>query len=108
MAPDTNKSISTAKKEQLAVLSIAEGFFQSAILFALSRLRVFERIGEETKSLEELAEGLNARPETLARLLNAGVVLQLLESSDAKHFCVASSCRSVLLPSVGENYLGNW
>ena len=108
MASDTNKSISTVKRDQLEVLSVAEGFFQSTILFALLRLRVFERIGEETKSLEELAAGLNARPETLARLLNAGVVLKLLESSDAKHFCVASSCRSVLLPSVGENYLGNW
>jgi len=45
-----------AKKDQLEVLSIAEGFSQSTILFALMRLRVFERIGEETKSLEELAD----------------------------------------------------
>jgi len=108
MAQDTNKSSSTVKKDQLEVLSIAEGFFQSTILFALLRLKVFERIGEETKSLEELAAGLNARPETLARLLNAGVVLKLLESGDGKHYCVASSCRSVLLPSACENYLGNW
>src|SRR3972149_7169199 len=108
MAQDTNKSSSTVKKDQLEVLSIAEGFFQSTILFALLRLKVFERIGEETKSLEELAAGLNARPETLTRLLNAGVVLKLLESSDGKHYCIASSCRSVLLPSAGENFLGNW
>ena len=92
----------------MEILSVAEGFFQSAILFALLRLRVFERIGEETKSLEELAAGLNARPETLARLLNAGVVLKLLESGDGIHYRVSASCRSVLLPSAGENYLGNW
>jgi SAM-dependent methyltransferase len=108
MAIDTNESSSTAKKDQLKVLSIAEGFFQSTILFALLRLKVFEHIGEGTKSLEELAAGLKSRPETLARLLNAGVVLKLLESGDGKHYCVASSCRSVLLPSAGENYLGNW
>ena len=108
MPLDIHKSSSTVKKEQLEVLSVAEGFFQSTILFALLRLRVFERIGEEAKSLEELAAGLNARPETLARLLNAGVVLKLLDSGDGKHYCVASSCRSVLLPSAGENYLGNW
>src|SRR3989304_449629 len=108
MAQDTNKSSSTVKKDQLEVLSIAEGFFQSTILFALLRLKVFERIGEETKSLEELAAGLNARPETLARLLNAGVVLKLLESGDGKHYGVASSCRSAPLPSACENYLGNW
>src|SRR3989304_7707848 len=108
MAQDTNKSSSTVKKDQLEVLSIAEGFFQSTILFALLRLRVFERIGKETKSLEELAAGLNARPEILARLLNAGVVLKLLEAGHGKRYCVASPCRSVLLPSAGENFLGNW
>jgi ubiquinone/menaquinone biosynthesis C-methylase UbiE len=108
MSIDTNKSISAGKREQLEVLSIAEGFFQSGILFALLRLRVFECIGEESKSVDELAAGLKARPETLARLLNAGVVLKLLQSEDGIHYRVSSTCRSVLLPSAGENYLGNW
>ena len=31
MSSDTNKSISTVKRDQLEVLSIAEGFFQSGI-----------------------------------------------------------------------------
>lgn len=108
MSADTNKSISAVKREQLEVLSIAEGFFQSSVLFALLRLRIFECIGEGTKSVEELAVGLNARPDTLGRLLNAGVVLKLLHSEDGFHYRVGSTCRSVLLPTAGENYLGNW
>jgi len=95
-------------KDQLEVLSIAEGFFQSSILFSLLKLRVFERIGEDSKSLVELASELKTRPETLVRLLNAGVVLRLLESKDGTTYRVARSFRSTLLPSAGENYLGNW
>ncbi|GMT46713.1 MAG: SAM-dependent methyltransferase [bacterium] len=102
------KSDSDIKKDQLEVLSIAEGFFQSSILFALLKLKIFECIGEESKTLDELAAVLDTRPETLARLLNAGVVLKLLESTDGLNYRVASAGRSVLLPSAGENYLGNW
>jgi O-methyltransferase involved in polyketide biosynthesis len=95
-------------RDQLEVLSIAEGFFQSSILLSLLKLRVFERIGEGTKSLSELARELKSQPETLARLLNAGVVLKLLESKDGTTYRVGRSFRSTLLPSAGENYLGNW
>lgn len=70
------KSDSEIKREQLEVLSIAEGFFQSSILFALLKLKIFECIGEESKTLDELAAVLDTRPETIARLLNAGVVLK--------------------------------
>jgi len=102
------KSDSEIKRDQLEVLSIAEGFFQSSILFALLKLRIFECIGEESKTLDALAAELDTRPETLARLLNAGVILKLLESTDGLNYRVASAGRSVLLPSAGESYLGNW
>jgi SAM-dependent methyltransferase len=106
----SNSSNSDTKiiKDQLAVLSIAEGFFQSSILLSLLKLGVFERIGEESKSLSEIASELKSRPETVARLLNAGVVLKLLESEDGTTYRVGRSFRSTLLPSAGENYLGNW
>jgi hypothetical protein len=96
------------KRDQLAVLSLAEGFFQSSVLFALIKLRVFERIGDGSRRLGDLAADLNVRPDTLARLLNAGVVLQLLVAEGGDSYSVASIPRSVLLPSAGENYLGNW
>jgi hypothetical protein len=62
MVLDTKQSSSTVKREQLEVLSIAEGFFQSTVLSALLRLKVFERIGEETKSLEKSAAAVNTLP----------------------------------------------
>lgn len=107
MIPVTKKE-AEIKKDQLAVLSVAEGFFQSSILFALMKLRVFERIGDGSSRLADLATELGTRPDTLARLLNAGVVLQLLDTEDGNTYRVASAARSVLIPSAGENYLGNW
>lgn len=95
-------------KDQIAVLSIAEGFFQSSVLFALLRLKIFERIGEGSKTSDELAAEIGAQSETLSRLLNAGVMLTLLEIEDGSIYRVAAACRSVLLPSSGDNYLGYW
>ncbi len=95
-------------KNQVEVLSLAEGFFQSSVLFALLRLKIFERLGEGEKNAEALASELGCRSEFLARLLNAGVMLKLLESREGAFYRVAPMCRAVLLPSAGENYLGNW
>ena len=97
-----------ALRDRLAVLGIADSFFQSSVLFALARLRIFELIGESDKPLHELASQLDARPETLARLLNAGVVLNLLESQDGAIYRVAPLARSVLLPSAGQACLNDW
>ena len=96
------------KRNQINVLSIAEGFVQSSILFAMLKLKVFEHIDEGSKTLHELAVELAVRPETLSRLLNAGVVLGLLESEDGFNFRIATVCRTVLAPSAGEHYLGDW
>jgi cyclopropane fatty-acyl-phospholipid synthase-like methyltransferase len=88
---------------------IAEGFFRSGVMFALLKLRIFERIGEgDGKSLKELAAEVSARPDVLARLLDAGVLLKVLETDSRATYRVAPMCRSVLLPSAGENYLGDW
>lgn len=95
-------------RDRLTVLRIAESFFQSSVLFALAKLKIFELIGEGDKPLDELASQLGARPATLARLLNAGVVLNLLETQDGNIYRIAPIGRSVLLPSAGEAYLGDW
>lgn len=107
----TQKGFATDKAIELSrihVLSIAESFFQSSILFALLKLKVFEVIDEDNKKLSDIAGKLDVQPATLARLLNAGVTLKLLESKDGVHYKVASDCRQLLLPSAGENYLGDW
>lgn len=106
MATDPRPSEIT--RSQIFILSVAEGFFQTSVLFALLKLRIFEHIGEGSESIGELASRLKARPETLARLLNAGVMLKLLESADGTSYRLSPVCRSVLLPSAGENYLGDW
>ena len=108
MSQQTPVSARTIKRNQLEVLSIAEGFLQSSVLFAMLRLRIFESIDWGSKTVQELAVELHARPETLARLLNAGVVLKLLESNDGVSFRLTPACRTVLSPSAGEYYLGDW
>ena len=95
-------------RDRLTTLGIAESFFQSSILFALAKLRIFELIGDDDKPLDELAAEVGARPETLARLLNAGVMLNLLETRDGCSYRAAALAHSVLLPSAGEAYLGDW
>jgi SAM-dependent methyltransferase len=108
MSPQQARADFVSIRNQFTVLGVAEGFFQSRVLFALLKLRVFERIGDGEKSLDELAVEMGARPETLARLLNAGVVLKLLETCDGMRYRLSPVSRSVLAPSAGENYLANW
>jgi SAM-dependent methyltransferase len=108
MSQDIPESDRTAKRNQIEVLSIAEGFLQSSVLFALLKLRVFECIDKGSKTLQALASDLHAQPDTLSRLLNAGVVLNLLESKDGFNFSIAPKFRSILSPSAGKYYLGDW
>jgi SAM-dependent methyltransferase len=95
------------KRNQIEVLAIAEGFLQSSVLFALLKLRMFEHLDRGTKSLYELATDLGARPETMSRLLNAGVVLKLLESKHGINFGLTPACGTVLAPSAGRHYVGD-
>ena len=108
MSQETQESDRMVNRNQIEVLSMAEGFLQSSVLFALLKLRVFEYIDKGSKTLQEIAMEIKARPETLSRLLNAGIVLKLLESKDGFNFRVAPFCRTVLTPSAGEHYLGDW
>jgi SAM-dependent methyltransferase len=104
-------------RDQIELLGIAEGFFQSSVLFALLRLDVFERIGRDSKSAAELAGALGVRADRLSRLLNAAVVLKLLEPDgdasdsgpvEAVRYRATDASRAVLLRSAGEDYLGDW
>ena len=87
---------------------MVEGFFPSAVLFALLKLNVFERIGAGPKGVDDLAAEIGARPDTLARLLNAGVALGLLDPVGDAELSVPEAFRPVLLPSDEAHYLGDW
>jgi SAM-dependent methyltransferase len=95
-------------RHQVEILQIAEGFFQSGILFALLKLRVFEKIGEGAKSGPDLAALAGVPVEPLTRLLNAAVGLKILETPDGSTYRLTEAGRAVLLPQAGENYLGDW
>lgn len=95
-------------RTQLELLSMAEGFFESRILFAINKLGIFSLLGEDTKSLQDIATAIDARSDTLARLLNAGVALKLLESSGDGNYRLNPVWRPVLVDSTSEGYLGNW
>ncbi len=107
MSQQTSVSELAIKKTQIELLSLAEGFFKSDILFALLKLRIFERIDQQSRTLYELAAELEVRPETLSRLLNAGVALGLLESKDGLVFRIVTKYCMVLTPSAGDYYLGD-
>ena len=95
-------------RNQIALLSIAEGFFESSVLFALLKLKIFEQMDDGSKAAEDLAANIGAEVGTLKRLLNAGVVLKILQSDDGVAYEIAPEFRLLLLPSAGENYLGDW
>ena len=95
-------------RNQLRVLDIAQAFFQADILTALLRFQVFERLDDGEKTGAEIAAIAGTRPDIMTRLLEGGRMLKLLEAPDGVHYRLTPLSRSVLAPSAGENYLGNW
>lgn len=108
MPPQACLSDRELRRNQIRVLETAEGFFHSSVLFALLKLDIFGRLEGGTDRLDALADELGARPETLARLLNAAVALGMLESGDGCTYRASPTFRSVLSPSADDHYLGNW
>jgi len=87
---------------------MVQGFLPSGTLFALLKLRVFELIAESEKTATELASQLDAQPEHLARLLNAGVMLGILERVDGSFYRIPQEYRPMLVASGQKGYLGHW
>lgn len=96
------------KDDVVQVLSAAEGFFPSSVLFALMRLGVLEQLGDGSATAAEVAGKLDAEPGTVARLLNAGVMLDILEYREGGAFAVGHAYRAMLLPGAGPFYMGEW
>jgi SAM-dependent methyltransferase len=96
-----------AIEDQVFVLSLAEGHIASSVLFALLRLGVFDLVGDGARTAEDLAGSVGAQVGHLTRLLNAGVVIGLLEPGPGG-YRLTSPARSVLVRSAGDSYLGDW
>jgi len=64
------------------VLDLLEAFRRSKTMFAAVELNVFDALGDGPRTLAQLAETVQANPDSLERLLDACVGLQLLRRVD--------------------------
>lgn len=94
-------------QKQLAVLQIAERFFDSVTLFALCETGVFKALSSGPKTLQELQEGIGGNEESLRATLDAAVALKVLSSQDERY-----AAGEALLDCLGREdspaYLGEW
>jgi N,N-dimethyltransferase len=95
-------------RHQVELFRIAEGFLASGVLFALVKLGIFERIGAGESTAGELAASTGAAPDALARLLEAGVAVELLESAGPSAYRVRSAFAPYLVPGEGKVCLDRW
>ena len=91
---------------QIEALGVAEGFFESQVLFSVVELGVFELLAEAPRTLDQLAGDIPADPGALERLLNAAVAIGLLVLDERRYFNGPLSER--VLVSGRPGYLGNW
>ncbi len=94
--------------KQVELLSIAQGFLPASALFALLRLKIFEMISDTERSVVDLAAETGSQAEHLARLLNAGVMLGLLETDDRVAYRIPPDYQPLLVASDQPGYLGHW
>ena len=91
---------------QLEVLRVAEGMFNTQILFAAHELGVFRSLAAGSRTSGELADDIHADPEALERLADAAVMLGLLEK-ESDRYSNSLLADGTLVPGA-EGYLGNW
>ena len=99
---------SEAIRDQIAILSKVEGFFEASVMFAMLRLDLFEAVGHDGASVSELSDRAGAEAARLARLLRCAATMGFLESTDGEHFTLSKAARMVLLKGSPECYLGDW
>ena len=99
---------SDAIREQIAILSKVEGFFEASVMFALLRLYLFEALEHRAHSISELSRKTRADAGRLGRLLRCAATMGFLESREGEHFTLSKPARVVLLKSSPEYYLGDW
>jgi hypothetical protein len=62
------------------------GFFPSAVLSVVTRLRIPDRVADGAKTSDELAEATGTHPPSLYRLLRAAAYLGILEETEPARF----------------------
>jgi len=94
-------------QKQVAVLQIAERFFDSVTLFALFETGVFRILSFGPKTFREIHGRIRGNEETLRATLDAGVSLKLLTLQDGRY-----GASEAVLDCLGREdanaYLGEW
>lgn len=94
--------------DQIELLGMVQSFVPSAVFFALVRLDVFRVIGSHRLDSSAIATAVEAPEARLRRLLDAGVMLGLLQSDDDEQFSVSSSLQGIIVDENDPRFLGNW
>ena len=94
-------------QKQVALLQIAERFFDSAVLFALAENRVFHVLSTGGKTLSEIHAQTGGNEETLRATMDAAVALNLLSRRDDRY-----EASETMLDCLGREgspaYMGEW
>jgi 2-polyprenyl-3-methyl-5-hydroxy-6-metoxy-1,4-benzoquinol methylase len=102
----TSSRSTSLARAQIGALELAEGFFQSQVLFSINELGIFDLLAGGPRTLEEIVEGTGTDPDGLERLANAGVAIGLLRRTDGRYG--NGLLADQILVSGRPGYLGNW
>jgi 2-polyprenyl-3-methyl-5-hydroxy-6-metoxy-1,4-benzoquinol methylase len=94
------------KRWQIEALGLAEGFFESQVLFSVNELGVFDLLAPGPRTVDELAAEIPADRGALERLLNAAVAIGLLELGEGRYENGPLADRVLISGRPG--YLGSW
>ena len=87
------------------ITELATAYWRSMALLAANRLSIFQRLGSESLTADELGARCGAHPRSLGLLLNSLVALGLLEENEARYRNGAAA-RTFLVEG-GPAYLGD-
>lgn len=94
-------------QKQVAVLQIAERFFDSVVLFALFENQVFFELASGSKTIGEIRDAIGGDPRALRATLDAAVALKLLSLENERY-----GASEAMLDCLGRQdspaYLGEW
>src|SRR6476469_80564 len=94
-------------QKQVAVLAIAERFFDSVVLFALSENRVFHALASGPKTFDEIRNAIDGDRRALRATLDAAVALKLL-SFEHERYGASEAMLDCLGREESSAYLGEW
>jgi hypothetical protein len=82
----TNESGSLAADHRRVLVDMAQGFFRGKVLCGAVRLGLADALGDERRTLDELAAATGSKPETLRRLLRALASIGVVEQINGESF----------------------